>query len=120
MKASEKFSFKIPPQLPTAQIGKVYRSDVSFCTPFPPAKRLCGVFAKITNPAGGKEPYTFRLKIGSNLLPTGMTLNANTGVISGKPKAGQKPVTKNLIVCAYDANDRFSGVCRSTTMALKK
>jgi hypothetical protein len=35
---------------------------------------------------GGKQPYTWSLSPGS-LLPPGLTLNASTGAISGKPTA---------------------------------
>jgi hypothetical protein len=34
---------------------------------------------------GGKAPYTWVLATGSGPLPAGLTLNATTGVISGKP-----------------------------------
>lgn len=36
---------------------------------------------------GGKTPYTWALVSGSGPLPAGLTLNASTGVISGKPTA---------------------------------
>jgi Putative Ig domain len=36
---------------------------------------------------GGRPPYTWALASGSGPLPPGLTLNANTGVISGKPTA---------------------------------
>ena len=120
LKAIEKFTFKVPAKLPSAKIGKRYQSGVSLCSPMPPPKHLCGVFAKISNPNGGREPYTFGLKIGSDFLPSGMILNANTGVISGTPKVGQKPGTRHLILCSYDANDRFTGICRSTTLTLTR
>jgi len=115
----DKFSFTIPSTLKNAQIGKKY-PDYSFCQPPVPSGGLCGTFPKSTNPSGGKAPYSFRLKVGSDFLPTGMILNFRTGQISGTPIAGQKPVTKKLIVCAYDSNDAFTGVCRTTTMVLTR
>jgi len=36
---------------------------------------------------GGRTPYTWALVSGSGALPTGLTLNTSTGVISGKPTA---------------------------------
>jgi hypothetical protein len=36
---------------------------------------------------GGRTPYTWALVTGGGPLPTGLTLNATTGVISGRPTA---------------------------------
>lgn len=115
----DKFSFTIPSRLDNARIGKKY-PVYSFCQPPVAAGGLCGSFQKSNNPSRGKPPYSFRLKVGSDFLPTGMILNFRTGQISGTPIAGQKPVTKQLIVCAYDSNNAFTGVCRTTTMVLTR
>jgi len=115
----EKFNFN-PRTLPNAKIGQKYPANVSFCDPPVPNGALCGLFARSNSPSGGKPPYTFKLKSGSILLPTGMILNSSTGTLSGTPIAGQKPGTRFLTVCAYDANDRFTGVCRNTTLTLAR
>ncbi len=41
--------------------------------------------AKLTA-SGGNPPYTWSVESGFGTLPTGLTLNSSTGVISGKPK----------------------------------
>lgn len=115
----DRFIFSIPSILPAAKIGKKY-PVVNFCNPVPPKGQMCGPFFTPRNPSGGKPPYTFKLRAGSDFLPTGLVLNSRTGELSGTPKAGQAPVTKKLIICAYDSNDRFTGVCRTTTMVLTK
>ena len=117
--SNDKFTFTIPsPILPAAKIGQKYPPGISFCTPAVPNGALCGLFIKSTNPSGGKPPYTFKLNSESNLLPTGMTLNASTGSLSGTPIPGQVAMTKRLIVCAYDSSNRFSGICRGATLKL--
>ena len=114
-----KLKFTIEKQLYNAQIGKKYRG-YSFCVPAVTPGKLCGIFSKPTNPTGGRPPYTFRLKIGSDFLPTGMILNSRTGQITGTPKAGQKPGKKKLIVCAYDSSSALNGVCQTTTLVLTR
>lgn len=37
--------------------------------------------------SGGNAPYTWSVEKGSGTLPSGLTLNSSTGVISGKPSA---------------------------------
>lgn len=115
----DKFIFSIPSVLPNAKIGKKY-PVINFCNPVPPKGQMCGPFTKTSNPSGGNPPYTFRLRAGSDFLPTGLVLNSRTGELSGTPIAGQASVTKKLVICAYDSNDRFTGVCRTTTMVLTK
>lgn len=114
-----KLKFTIERQLYNAQIGQKYRG-YSFCVPAVAPGKLCGIFSKPTNPTGGRPPYTFRLKIGSDLLPTGMILNSRTGQITGTPKAGQKPGKKKLVVCAYDSSSALNGVCQTTTLVLTR
>ncbi len=119
----DKFFFSISPNLlHNAKIGSPYIPIVSLCQPITKKGGLCGVFPTSTqrNPKGGKAPYTFKLKMGSPFLPTGMILNPFTGQISGTPIKGQKIGTRELIVCVTDANDRFTGVCRSVTLVLTK
>ncbi len=112
-----KVAFGIPSVLPAAKIGKKY-PGFNFCDPVPPKGISCGYYYPRRNPSGGKPPYSFRLRQGSNSLPTGIVLNSKTGELSGTPITGQAPTTKKLIICAYDSNDWFTGVCRPATMVL--
>jgi alpha-tubulin suppressor-like RCC1 family protein len=61
------------------------RDLVVWVTPeeLPDGKELDN-YSQILEVEGGKSPYTFALKTGS-VLPLGITLNATTGLLSGKP-----------------------------------
>ena len=61
------------------------RPPVVWVTPeeLPDGKELDN-YSQILEVEGGKSPYTFALKTGS-ALPSGLTLNATTGLLSGKP-----------------------------------
>jgi hypothetical protein len=61
------------------------RDPVLWVTPeeLPDGKELDN-YSQILEVEGGKSPYTFALKTGS-ALPSGITLNATTGLLSGKP-----------------------------------
>lgn len=50
--------------------------------------------------AGGTGPFTWSIVAGSGTLPTGLTLNGSTGVISGKPTAVGKKAFKVKVVGA--------------------
>jgi hypothetical protein len=52
-----------------------------------PAGKLNTDYSQQLGASGGKTPYTWALAPGSGPLPGGLTLNASTGVISGKPTA---------------------------------
>jgi hypothetical protein len=66
----------------------------------PPASR--GVFFTANpTPSGGRAPYRYALANGT--LPTGLTLNASSGVISGTPTVVQ---TATLQVWLVDADNR--------------
>lgn len=51
-----------------------------------PAANLGVAYSATLTAAGGQSPYTFAVTTGS--LPTGLTLNSATGVISGTPTTG--------------------------------
>ena len=51
-----------------------------------PAANLGVAYTATLTAAGGQSPYTFAVTTGS--LPTGLTLNSATGVISGTPTTG--------------------------------
>jgi len=59
---------------------------------------VLAAFSQTVTAAGGTPPYTF--SIASGTLPTGLNLNATTGVISGTPGAGG---TSTFTVTATDA-----------------
>lgn len=52
-----------------------------------PAAKLNTDYSQQLGASGGRTPYTWALAPGSGPLPGGLTLNATTGVISGKPTA---------------------------------
>ncbi len=62
-----------------------------------------GAYSQTVSASGGVAAYTFAVSVGS--LPTGLSLNSSTGVISGTPTAGG---TFNFTIRATDA-DSFTG-----------
>ncbi len=56
-------------------------------------------YSQTVSAVGGTAPYTFTVSSGA--LPTGLTLNASTGAISGTPNT---PGTFNFTITATDAN----------------
>jgi hypothetical protein len=66
-----------------------------------------GAYSEALTASGGIQPYTWSITAGT--LPAGLTLNGNTGAITGKPTTQQ---TANFTVRALD----FVGV--SATKAL--
>jgi outer membrane protein assembly factor BamB len=63
-------------------------------------------FSPLT-PSGGTTPYTY--SITSGILPTGLSLNASTGAVTGTPNASY--TTANVVFSVKDANN----VAASTT-----
>jgi len=51
---------------------------------------------------GGTAPYTFSLASGSNALPTGLSINASTGQISGTPTTNSGSPYSGVVVQAKD------------------
>lgn len=62
--------------------------------------------------AGGATPYAWSITVGS--LPTGLTLNADTGVISGTPTTAE---TQNFTVTVTDADSNTDTQALSITVA---
>ncbi|MCX6117284.1 MAG: putative Ig domain-containing protein [Proteobacteria bacterium] len=60
----------------------------------------------------GQSPYTYALASGT--LPSGLTLNTSTGVISGIVAQAEAGLTKNFTITSTDAN----GIIASTAFAL--
>jgi hypothetical protein len=75
--------------IPSPQWGYSYTNQISFSgNPVPVAQVLKGATINVTysetiTAQSGTAPYTFSVSAGS--LPTGMSLNSSTGVISGTP-----------------------------------
>jgi len=53
--------------------------------------------------SGGTGPYTWSLTSGSNALPAGLTLNPNTGIISGSPSTNTGSPFSGVVVQAKDS-----------------
>jgi hypothetical protein len=70
-------------------------------------------YSQTLQASGGTTPYTWSIT-GSNLLPTGLSLNPNTGVISGTPA---NTATATFQVKVTDANTQFSTKEFSLTVA---
>ncbi len=60
---------------------------------------LSNAYSQTVTATGGSAPYTYALSSGT--LPSGVTLNATSGVLSGKPNV---PGTFNFTLSATDAN----------------
>ena len=65
--------------------------------------------------SGGTLPYTWSLT-GSQQLPSGLSLNASTGVISGTPTTAAGPVTLNVEATDHSAPPLISNVALSLTI----
>lgn len=61
-------------------------APISVTPPVLPVGTETAPYSATVTPSGGTAPYTFALSAGT--LPSGLTLDANTGVISGTPAAG--------------------------------
>lgn len=71
----------------------------------------CG--ANVTsNPYGGAPPYSFMLSSGS--LPSGLTLEADTGEIMGSPADSAASTDYLFTVCAVDSDKNM--VCQGTAL----
>lgn len=69
-------------------------------------------FAQTLAAAGGKPPYTWAVVVGG--LPTGLTLNATTGVLSGTPTTAG---SYSLTIEAKDADSHTARKAMSITVA---
>ena len=80
-----------------------------FCDPPPAAGKLCG--AASDNPYGGKPPYSFTTE---GFPPLGLTLNSETGQLSGTPNPTDAGNTTNFTICATDLSGHE--VCQPTSL----
>ncbi|MBA4696663.1 MAG: putative Ig domain-containing protein [Legionella sp.] len=68
-------------------------------------------YSQTNTAAGGKTPYTY--SVGSGTLPTGTTLNASTGTVSGTPTATG---TFTYTIRVTDSNTNTADVQTTTTV----
>jgi len=87
-----------PTTLPTPAIGVAYSQTVSG--------------------TGGTAPYTFAVTAGS--LPTGLSLNSSTGVVSGTPTAGGAYAftVKATDANAFNSSRAYSGTIAAATVVV--
>ncbi len=121
--------FFVTRSLPTATIGSVY-VGYSFCNPAVPSGNFCGgSFNHPTNPHGGPldENYTFTTKSISPapldchcFKPLGLSVNFETGLLSGTPALGTSAGTYRFKVCAYVVFTPRTMSCDQTSIILKK
>ena len=74
---------------------------------------VLAAFSQTVTASGGTPPYTFTIPSGT--LPSGLNLNAATGVISGTPGAGG---TSTFTVTATDARGQFGSKTISISIIL--
>jgi len=74
---------------------------------------VLSAFSQTVTASGGTPPYTFSITSGA--LPSGLQLNAATGVISGTPGAGG---TSQITVTATDARGQSGSKAISITVIL--
>lgn len=77
----------------------------------PPAGKIGTAYSHTFPSGGGDPPYTFSIVIGS--LPSGLTLNAATGLVSGTPT---KPGTFAFTIQIVDAMMGTASVACSITV----
>jgi subtilisin-like proprotein convertase family protein len=106
--AGGSFSFTVQVQDSTTGAGAPYTGTQNYSlTVNPaiivlstlPAAQVGATYNQTIVPSGGTAPYTLQLTSGT--LPAGLTFNASTGVVSGKPTAGG---TFNFTVTATDSS----------------
>jgi len=102
--------FTAPTKLVDAIAGTNYPYD--FCQPPPGSGQLCGSpFSPSTNPSGGNPPYTFSTK---GFPPPGVTLDFQTGHLSGAPDSTDAGHDYKFTVCATDLS--ANEVCNDTML----
>lgn len=92
-----------------AQASAPYKWN--FCVAAPTSGQKCGQSTR-DNPYGGAPPYSFTIINGS--LPTGLTLDAGTGLVSGTPPNTAASVDYQFTICAFDSDN--NSVCQPTAL----
>jgi hypothetical protein len=87
--------------LRTLIVGPPDPVPLSITTSVLPVGKVGSAYLTYLMAAGGTPPYSWSVPAsGSGALPTGLSLNANTGVISGSPLA---PGTASVVITLTDA-----------------
>lgn len=92
-----------------AQASAPYKWN--FCVTAPTSGQKCGESSR-NNPFGGAPPYSFTIINGS--LPTGLSLDAGTGLVSGTPPNTAASVDYQFTICAFDSDN--NSVCQPTAL----
>ncbi|MGO9058080.1 MAG: Ig domain-containing protein, partial [Candidatus Binataceae bacterium] len=100
-------------QMGDAQASAPYKWN--FCVAAPTSGQKCGQSTR-DNPYGGAPPYSFTIINGS--LPTGLTLDAGTGLVSGTPPNTAASVDYPFTICAFDSDN--NSVCQPTALWVER
>lgn len=124
--------FKVPVQIAVKAGVKYTRLEpaYSFCTPAVAGADRCGM-PGTTNPTGGTpsatDPnyftYAFFVQVGHGRLPLGLSLDRNTGAITGTVKKSARKGPYPVTVCAKSVGLYVVGqetdVCHKTKLELR-
>ena len=80
-----------------------------------PSGKVATTYNAILTVSGGKSPYSFATKNGST-LPSGLTLNATTGLLSGAPTAAGN---FSFTITAKDSGSPATTIERTFTLAVQ-
>lgn len=105
--ATQTFSITITDPALVVPVG----NPVSITTTTLPSVALNGTYTATLSATGGVQPYSWAVTAGT--LPTGITLNSATGVLSGKPTASG---TYTFIVKITDLENRTATQTLSITV----
>ena len=87
-------------------------SPLKIVSPLLPSASVSTAYSAPLQASGGTPGYTWSITSGS--LPSGLTLSASTGVISGKPSVGG---TSSFTVMVVDSGAQTSSISASITVA---
>jgi Putative Ig domain/Kelch motif len=96
----------------TASTEMIFNSEIVQSPATLPNGTAGVAYSQTVTASGGFAPYSYAVTIGT--LPTGLSLNASTGAISGTPTA---PGTFNFTITATDANGCTGDQAYSVTIA---
>lgn len=107
------FTFRAPTRLMDATVDATYQFP--FCLPVPASGGVCPPASTTAlNPRGGQAPYTFERDSSLGPLPSGLTLESSSGLLTGTPtSAGDF----TFGICATDATGARS--CDKVALRVK-